>query len=180
MPDSTILVPLRQSMVVDLIRFSNGALTPEAIGSMAEEQLLDFFERSFTHSGPNWFGDRALEFAEIYFPHIAQKWTTEDLDAVENYRKDNKPLVWKEVTIAHGSKVRMHYGGEHHFATVENGRIVDESGSYSPSEWASKVAGGTSRSAWRDLWFKEPLASTWVPAQLLRDQALSELPKVVL
>jgi hypothetical protein len=45
----------------------------------------------------------------------------------------------------------------------------------SPSEWASKVAGGTSRNAWRDLWFKEPLSKTWVPAQLVRDQAQQEI-----
>ena len=69
----------------------------------------------------------------------------------------------------------MHYGAEDHYAEVKNGRIVDETGRYSPSEWASKIAGGTSRNAWRDLWFKEPLARTWVPAQLLRDQAYSEL-----
>jgi hypothetical protein len=65
----------------------------------------------------------------------------------------------------------MAYGDKHRYATVRRGHIVDDGEEYSPSEWASKVAGGTSRNAWRDLWFKEPLSKTWVPAQLLRDQA---------
>jgi hypothetical protein len=64
----------------------------------------------------------------------------------------------------------MAFGHDHHYAKVKGGKIVDDDGSYSPSEWASKVAGGTSRNAWRDLWFKEPLSKNWVPAQLLRDQ----------
>ena len=75
------------------------------------------------------------------------------------------------MNIVPSTDVRMAYGGTHHYAKVTNGRIVDADGDYSPSEWASKVAGGTSRNAWRDLWFREPTSKHWVPAQLLRDQA---------
>jgi hypothetical protein len=93
----------------------------------------------------------------------------------EKQKADRKPLVWKEVSIPSGSEVRMPYGGQHHYAKIRGGHIVDDDGEkYSPSEWASKVAGGTSRNAWRDLWFREPLSKTWVPAQLLRDQAREE------
>jgi hypothetical protein len=31
------------------------------------------------------------------------------------------------------------------------------------------------RNAWRDLWFREPLSKTWMPAQLLRNTAREEL-----
>jgi hypothetical protein len=71
------------------------------------------------------------------------------------------------------------YGDQHHYATVQRGHIIDDGKEYSLSEWASKVAGGTSRNAWRDLWFKEPLSKTWVPAQLLRDQARQEAQEQV-
>lgn len=82
---------------------------------------------------------------------------------------DHQPLVWKDVTVRAGSEVRMSYGGKQHYAKIVGGCIVESDGSkYSPSEWASKVAGNTSRNAWRDLWFKEPLSNTWVPARLLR------------
>ena len=121
-----------------------------------------------------FFGERDVEFAELYFPEVAAEWLKEDVEAHTSRRKEAQPLVWKEITVQHGSAVRMPYGGKHHYAEIKNGRIVDESGSYSPSEWASKVAGGTSRNAWRDLWFKEPMAKAWVPAQLLREQARSE------
>jgi len=65
----------------------------------------------------------------------------------------------------------MFYNGVHHYGAVKGGKIIDDGKDYSPSEWASKIAGGTSRNAWRDLWFREPLSNTWVPAQLLRNQA---------
>ncbi|AZO72165.1 hypothetical protein [Mesorhizobium sp. M1D.F.Ca.ET.043.01.1.1] len=90
--------------------------------------------------------------------------------AVAEMSEFNKPLVWKEVTIPQGSEVRMAYGADHHYAKIQGGKIVDASGEYSPSEWASKVAGGTSRNAWRDLWFRLPLTKDWVPAQTLRSK----------
>jgi len=175
MTDPIMMIPIRQSLCIDLIRFSEGRFTPESIGEMAEEQILNHLEREFDEFNEGYFRERALEFAEVYFPHIVVEWLKQDADALASYQKATKPLVWKEVTVTDGSGVRMHYGGEYHYAKVKNGHIVDEIGSYSPSEWASKVAGGTSRNAWRDLWFKETLTRTWVPAPLLRDKARSEL-----
>ena len=175
MTDPIMMIPMRQSLCIDLIRYSDGYFTPEQIGDLAEEQILGLLEAAFDDLGPRWFGERAVEFAEDHLPHIAEEWLKQDADALASHQKESKPLVWKEVTVPHGAGVRMHYGAEDHYAEVKNGRIVDETGRYSPSEWASKIAGGTSRNAWRDLWFKEPLARTWVPAQLLRDQAYSEL-----
>ncbi len=169
------MVPMDDGFCTDMIRFSDGRITLSRLGELAEEQVLSLLERSFEDHGEDWFGDRAVEFAEIYFPHIAEDWRRADAAAaVPRYPKRNKPLVWKEVTIEHGAQVRMHYAGVHHYAIVEDGRIVDEDGKFSPSEWASKVAGGTTRNAWRDLSFKELLSSHWLPAQFLRDQARSE------
>ena len=126
---------------------------------MAQEQILRLLERIAFDRFNGFFGKRDVEFAELYFPEVAAEWLKEDVEAHTSRRKEAQPLVWKEITVQHGSAVRMPYGGKHHYAEIKNGRIVDESGSYSPSEWASKVAGGTSRNAWRDLWFKEPMAN---------------------
>ena len=170
-----MMIPVDAKFCVDLIRFSDGGHTPGGIGELAQDQILSLLEFNYDTLGPQFFGDRAIEFADIYFPDIAERWRREDRGDSSIPGKDAKPLVWKEVTIAHGSAVRMQYGREMHFAKVEDGRVVDEDGAYSPSEWASKVAGGTQRNAWRDLWVKEPAASTWVPAQLLRQRAQEAL-----
>lgn len=173
-----MMIPLNEKFCINMIRLSDGRIGPADIGYLAEQQILSFFEHNFDDFGPNWFDERAIEFAEIYFPYVAEQWKKEDLDALTKDLNERQPLIWKEVAVVHGSKVRMQYRGTNHFAVVENGSILDDGQKYSPSEWASKVADGTVRNAWRDLWFQEPLAKVWVPAQLLRDQARTELSNV--
>ena len=74
------------------------------------------------------------------------------------------------ITVPAGSEVRMIYGGRHYYATIKNGRIVDEDREFSPSSWAAKIT-STARNAWRDLWFKFPGSRDWVPAEMLRQRA---------
>lgn len=162
MSNDIIYIPFPRELYDDVIRFSDGQVRPE---SVAANEVRGWLSYSVEVDYDLW-GDRIEEVAEKYAPDIYEKWQTKDAAA----HIDRLPLVWKEVTISAGSEVRMAYGGSHHYAKVKGGKIVDDDGAYSPSEWASKVAGGTSRNAWRDLWFKEP-GRTWVPAQLLRDQA---------
>jgi hypothetical protein len=106
---------------------------------------------------------------------MGARWPGTLPHSVRQRSAESRPLVWKEVTILSGSEVRMFYNGTHHYAAIKGGKIVDHDTEYSPSEWASKIAGGTSRNAWRDLWFKEALSKTWVPAQLLRNQAQEKI-----
>lgn len=162
-----IYIPFPRKLYDDIVRFSDGTLRPEAL---AANQVEAWVANSIEFDYGEW-GDRAEEVAEIYAPDVYERWRTEDKDASERSKLENRPLVWKSVVVDSGSDVRMSYGGDHHYAKVKGGKIVDKDGSYSPSEWASKIADGTSRNAWRDLWFKEPFGKTWVPAQLLRDQA---------
>jgi hypothetical protein len=151
----------------DVVRFSDGRLDPF---ETAAEQLRNFVERS-VETAPELWGDRLDEVAEKYAPHVWKSWIKDDERRSEHWRADNQPLVWKGISVRPGSEVRMFYAGKIHYATIKRGRIIDDGQEYSPSEWASKVADGTSRNAWRDLWFKEPMSTTWIPAQLLRDQA---------
>jgi len=171
MPNSEQLGVLDRELITDIIRFSDGAVDPN---ELANEQLRQFLQRSVENC-PDMWGDRLDEVCEKYAPHTFAEWEKHDQEANSAHRQAYQPLVWKEVSVVAGSQVRMSYGGRQHYATVKNGRIVDDSGDYSPSEWARKVAGDTSRNAWRDLWFKEPTSQTWVPAQLLRDQAQERL-----
>lgn len=165
MSDPVIYIPFPRTLYDDIVRFSNGRLRPD---SLAADQVETWIANSVEFDLGDVWGERLEEVAERYAPHIYQKWQSED---AARSKGDSRPLVWKEVTIPAGSDVRMAYGDGHRYAKVRGGKIVDDDGSYSPSEWASKVARGTSRNAWRDLWFKEPISKNWVPAQLLRNQA---------
>ena len=168
MSDSRIYISFPRSLYDDIVRFSDGRIRPEVLAAnQVETWVGNSVEFGF---GEDW-GDRIEEVAEIYAPHVHKKWMAEDKAEFERSMAENRPLVWKEVTVASGSLVRMAYGGDHFYAAVKAGKIADEDGYHSPSEWASKIAGGTSRNAWRDLWFREQLAKNWLPAQLLRDQA---------
>lgn len=169
---SEIYIPFPRELYDDIIRFSDGRIDPATV---AENTVRGWIESSLELGDDDWAEDRRMELAEAYAPHIAERWQKADADWTEDFATQSKPLVWKEVSIRARSDVRMSYGGQHHYAIVKAGRIVDDGKEFSPSEWASKIAGGTSRNAWRDLWFKEPMSTTWVPAHLLRDQALEAL-----
>jgi hypothetical protein len=166
MPEENIFIPFPRRLYYDIVRFSDGRIRPEAI---AADQVEVWLQGSVDF-GDQW-GERVEEVAQIYAPDVYQRWMDEDERALYSARADNRPLIWKEVSIDAGSDVRMTYGGTMHFARVKRGRIVDEAGEFTPSEWASKVAGGTSRNAWRDLWFKDPMSKNWVAAQTLRSRA---------
>jgi hypothetical protein len=172
MTGDLVYIPFSRKLYDDIVRFSDGALDPAAL---AESRVQSWVENSLEFGTDDpWVPERLEELAEIYAPHVLERWLKEDTAQLRQ-RSENRPLVWKELTIASGSQVRMSYDGEHHYAVVKGGHIVDDGRSYSPSEWASKIAGGTSRNAWRDLWFKELLSKAWVPAQMLRDQAQEEI-----
>ncbi len=168
MPSSVIYIPIRRKLYDDIVRFSDGQIDPATV---AENQLEAWvaMDLEFGHED-NW-GDRFEHAAAEYAPHLLEQLEMERAQALARNREQQKPLVWKSVSIPAGTEVRMAYGGTHKYAKIERGSIVDAEGSFSPSEWASKVAGGTSRNAWRDLWFREPNTKIWVQALMLREQA---------
>lgn len=168
MSEDKVLVPMRGQLYRDIVRFSDGRIDP---AEMAEQLLENWIGRDLEIGDGRFWGDRFEEVAQMYAPHLLEVIAKQRQSAPDKRGNDRKPLVWKEVTISAGSEVRMAYGDTHHYAKVARGSIIDDGKEYSPSEWASKVAGNKSRNAWRDLWFREPFSKAWVPAQLLRDQA---------
>jgi hypothetical protein len=170
-PESRIYIPFPRELYDDIVRFSDGNIDPVVL---AEDQVRSWVEGSFDYFTGDWSEDRLEDAAGKYAPHALKRWLETDSAKAKEREAEHRPLVWKEVSISSGSEVRMFYDGEQHYATVKRGHIIDDGKEYSPSEWASKVAGGTSRNAWRDLWFREPLSKTWVPASLLREQAKEE------
>ena len=61
-------------------------------------------------------------------------------------------------------------------AVVRHEEIEFEEEVYTPSQLANKIAGGTSRNAWRDLRIKERGSSQWVLADDLRRRAKALTP----
>lgn len=171
MKKNVIYIPFSQKLYNNIIRFSDGKFNPT---DYVEDLVRNYIEKDL-ESGPSeyWNEEQLEEIAEEFAPHVLERWKQEDKVSLDKRREENKPLVWKEITVSSGSEVRMAYGGKHYYAKVKGGSIIDDEEFYSPSEWATKVANNTSRNAWRDLWFKEPLSSTWIPAQFIRDQAIA-------
>ena len=83
---------------------------------------------------------------------------------------------WGELFLRNGVKLRMNYKSRNYYAEVRDEEIVFEEMSYSPSQWTSKIAGGTSRNAWRDIWIKERGSDRWVLADDLRRSARAITP----
>lgn len=170
MPATMIVGGLDPELVTDIIRFSDGRFDPVYF---ANEELRSFIQRS-VETAPEIWSDRLDEVAQKYAPETWKLWESQDEARTEQFGDEHRPLVWKEVAIPSGSEVRMAYGDRHFYAKVKGGRIIDDGKDYSPSEWARNIANDTSRNAWRDLWFKEPFSKTWVPAQLMREQARAD------
>ena len=75
---------------------------------------------------------------------------------------------WQQLFLPNGTQLRMTYRGKNAYAYVRHETIMYEGGSYSASQWASKVADNTARNAWRDIWVSLPGESGWSLAQDLR------------
>ena len=181
--DDVIYLPFNKRLYDDVVRFSDGHC--DLVWTM-EDQFHDFIRRTADDYCFGVMGDdpaRLRKFLEIYHPDIVARWDKEDTSTEEDDRALSEkwsPLVWKEVEVAAGSEVRMQYAGAYHTARVAKGKVIDSDGQFSPSEWASKVAAGTNRNAWRDLYFRLPGKADWVSATALREEArkaLSNLSK---
>ncbi|MFL6673482.1 MAG: hypothetical protein ACJ8LG_09340 [Massilia sp.] len=77
---------------------------------------------------------------------------------------------WKALFLPSGSRLRMWYGGRHHYAEVDGDDIVLEGRVVSPAQMANSISGNT-RNAWRDIWILRPGETSWKLASLRRRQA---------
>lgn len=172
----TVFIPFSKELYDDLVRFSDGRIDP---AWLAESRVRMWIEIGLMVDDPNNiedyiyepFEERIFDLAEKYAPDSFRRWQEIGIDQAARSR----PLIWKGLVVPAGSEVRMSYKGEQHFAHIEHAAIVDNDGAFSPSEWASKVADGTSRNAWRDLSFKMPDSAHWVQADILREKFLDTL-----
>lgn len=167
MSEAMVYIPFPQELYNDIVRFSEGGVDPVWLARFRVERWVEDNCSPVTGEPEIW-GDHLVDVADKYAPGALEAWQELVGDTKPPH---SKPLVWKEVTVPSGSDVRMHYSRDYQYAKVADGRIVDGDQRYTPNEWASKVANGTSRNAWDALWFREPKASHWTSASALREQA---------
>jgi hypothetical protein len=81
----------------------------------------------------------------------------------------SKGVHWTPLFLPNGTKIEMPYGGKNHDAEIRHEKIYLGSEEIpSPSLLASRIAGGTSRNAWRDLRIKRPSDIEYTLADDLR------------
>lgn len=74
---------------------------------------------------------------------------------------------WGDLFLPDGAELRLHFLGEAHFATVENGALMFMGLPISPRAWCLEVT-GTVRNPWRDILVRRTLYEGWTRASTLR------------
>ncbi|MBP0447874.1 DUF262 domain-containing protein [Roseomonas sp. SSH11] len=77
-------------------------------------------------------------------------------------------FLWRDVLLPDGTDILMTYKGKSFQAKIIGSEFTYEGRCMSPSEFASSVADGTSRNAWRDLMVKRPQDLHFLPADDFR------------
>lgn len=150
----TLPVPIDAELVGE---FYLRAGQPSAnISSWIENVVRDYLDR--TADDGDW--------AEAYYSWRkeaagSESFQTEFGDPKGGYR-------WGTLFMPNGTLLRMEYKRQTYRATVKFDYIEYECQRYTPSELASKIAAGTSRNAWRDLFVKRPGDTDWCLADELR------------
>ena len=155
-----IYIPFDRGLYDDIVAMSGGKVD---LPNLVHEQIITLIELNIDGLGKEWFGDNLNRFISKHLP-----WMRDDGNSQDSQTANDGALAWGPIRVPERSKVRMRYGGKYHYATVSNGRILYKDKAYKPSEWASKIANGTNRNAWRDLEFQSIGQSDFYLADLLR------------
>lgn len=177
--DRQIFIPFSRQLYDDIVRLSNGRMDP---AYMAQQALEDMLALEAADQWADHWGENFEEAVELFVHgrRVDESKNDQDVGSLierlvsEQQLKEQHPetkcLIWKELTIPAGTPVRMVYNEQTFFAAVQDGAIKDSDGDYSPSQWASKVARGTSRNAWRDIEFKDSKTGIWMLADEMRQR----------
>lgn len=158
---SKLAVPLDSSLVGELFLRVG---TDVDVTAWIENVLADYLERTCDDDG----------WREEYYSHV----TTERGRRAQGHEfgDPTEGYVWQSVFLLNGTRLRMTFKRQQHFAIVKHCSLDFEGSAFaSPSELASHIAGGTSRNAWRDFWVKRPSDPQFIPADSLRMKAMQSV-----
>ena len=161
---SKVGVPIATEIYAEFILRSGKNMD---VVSFIENIVQDFLDRT-EGDAAIWSNEHAVKFhAQL----------GEDFEKM--YGDPEGFYQWDNLFLKNGTQIRMRYKGRNYFAFVRDDEIVFEEEAYTPSRLASKIANGTNRNAWRDLWIKNRGSSQWVLADNLR-RHVKALPPVSL
>lgn len=130
--------------------------SPKDVSGIIENQVASFLDAT-EGDLDFWSEEYVAEWEELRADHTRATFG----DPTKGYQ-------WQIVFLPNGTRLRMTYKGRDNFAEVRHQRISADGGTMSPSEWASQVAGNTSRNAWRDIWLQFPGKNDWQLADVVR------------
>ena len=145
---SFVFVPLDVKLYAELVRRSG------------EADVSGFIEHSVESLLDRTAGDPDIWSAE-YIETLTEK---ED----EEYGNPKLGYQWNALFLPNGTKVRMTYKGRDSYAEIRHERLRWRDETLSPSQFAARIADGTSRNAWRDLYIQFPGGGAWTLADSLR------------
>jgi hypothetical protein len=152
---SDVSVALAEDQLHEIITRCRGRRSVSDVVWNAVQSLLDS-----TRGDPEiWSEEHATEVA-----------AEEGDDELRRFGSPLKGYHWKNVFLPNGTKIRMKYRGQEHFAEIRQEKMMTGDRETSPSAWANSNARFTARNAWRDLWVLRPGDTTWRLADQLRHQ----------
>ena len=154
-----LCVTIRDDLVRDFLNRTHDHIELETV----LESLLDTW-LSNNDENPDFMTDEHLDRVA----RVAELSHLVDDVLKHQWGDPNEGIKWGNLFLPNGTEVRSTYKGEDYFAMVREQRLMYENEPLTPSQFASKAAGNTSRNAWRDLWVKRPHDKSWSLADALR------------
>lgn len=124
--------------------------------------LMDFLAESKLPDDPTDIIDTA-----VWYWIENAGWKEDMAPSQRAHRQPRQGYHWKTLFLPHGTKLRMRYRTDYHYAEVIEDDLVFDGEKVSPSEFTFKVT-NTSRNAWRDIEVMRPNDSQWRVADILR------------
>ena len=150
-----IFIPFRVDLYAELVRRSGKA----GVSRLVEHSVESFLEQTE--------GDPGIWSAE-YIEKLTNK-------GGEEYGNPKLGYQWNALFLPNGTKIRMTYKGEDSYAEIRHERLRWREEVLSPSQFAARIADGTNRNAWRDLYIQFPGDGSWKRADRLRRERAPKL-----
>lgn len=154
-----IAVPLDSEIIGEMFLRKGPSVD---ISDWIEYVVRDYLERTANDTG---------KWSDAYNAYRESQVAPNEFAA--EFGDPNGGYHWAPLFLPNGTLIRMEYKKQVSQAAVKKSKIEFNGENYSPSEFASFIAAGTNRNAWRDLLIKLPGRADWVLAEQLRRQ----LPK---
>ena len=163
-PTDYIYIPIRKDLIQEIYR-RRDLSEPVDIANYVNGFLEGKLDR--TAGDPDIWDNE--EYIETYWQD--REWEKEQ----QTYGNRNEGYMWKNLFLPNRTKLRMTYKGTVHDAEVRHQQIVYdgqtefEGKPFSPSSLVSKIAEGTNRNAWRDIYIQRPGDRDWILADVARN-----------